>query len=48
VGSPQFQQATDFIGAALNSGQLGPALGHFELDKKVTQAADKGGILFEY
>jgi 26S proteasome regulatory subunit N13 len=43
VGSPQFQQAADFIGAALSSGQLGPALGHFNLDKKVTEAADKGG-----
>lgn len=45
VSSPQFQQAADFFGAALNSGQLGPALSHFDLDKKVTAAADKGGIV---
>lgn len=43
IGSPQFQQAADFFGAALSSGQLGSALSHFSLDKKVTQAADKGG-----
>ncbi|KAI6191561.1 Proteasomal ubiquitin receptor ADRM1-like protein [Aphelenchoides bicaudatus] len=45
ISSPQFQQAADFFGSALSSGQLGPALTHFNLDKKVISAADKGDLL---
>lgn len=45
VGNPQFQQAADFIGQALQMGQLGPALEHFHLDKTVIEAANKGDLV---
>lgn len=45
IGSPQFQQAADFFSSALSSGQLGPALSHFNLDEAVVKAADSGSIV---
>ena len=47
IGSPQFQQAVDFFGYALQSGQLGEALRHFKLAENVVKAADKGGEHFD-
>lgn len=45
IGSPQFQQAADFFSSALNSGQLGPALSHFNLGENVIKAADTGDLV---
>lgn len=45
VGNPQFQQAADFIGAALQLGQLGDALEQFQLNKEVVESAKKGDIM---
>jgi len=45
IGSPQFQQSADFFSSALYSGQLGEALGHFNLDKNVIEAANKGELV---
>lgn len=43
VSAPQFQQAVDFFGAAFQTGQLAPALQHFNLPESVVQAATQGG-----
>lgn len=48
VGAPQFQQAADFFGVALKSGELGGALRHFNLNQNVIKAADKGGLFCAY
>lgn len=45
IGSPQFQQAADFFSSALSSGQLGPALSHFNLGDNVIKAADTGDLV---
>lgn len=45
MGNPQFQQAADFIGAALQLGQLGDALEQFQLNKEVVESAKKGDIM---
>lgn len=44
VGNPQFQQSADFIGQALQMGQLGQALEHFHLNRPVIEAAIKGDL----
>ena len=44
VGNPQFQQSADFIGQALQMGQLGRALEHFHLNRPVIEAATKGDL----
>ncbi|KAF7637398.1 RPN13_C domain-containing protein [Meloidogyne graminicola] len=44
VGNPQFQQSADFIGQALQLGQLGQALEHFHLNRSVIEAATKGDL----
>jgi len=45
IGSPQFQQASDFFGHALQTGQLGPALEQFNLKPEVVNAAKNGNFL---
>jgi hypothetical protein len=45
VGNPQFQQAADFLGHALQTGQMGTALEHFQLNKSVVDAAKKGDFV---
>lgn len=42
--SPQFQQALNKFGLALQSGQLGPLLHQFGLSQACVEAADKGGL----
>uniref|UniRef100_A0A915M687 Proteasomal ubiquitin receptor ADRM1 homolog n=1 Tax=Meloidogyne javanica TaxID=6303 RepID=A0A915M687_MELJA len=44
VSTPQFQQSADFIGQALQMGQLGQALEHFHLNRPVIEAANKGDL----
>ncbi|XP_074595481.1 regulatory particle non-ATPase 13 isoform X2 [Brevipalpus obovatus] len=44
--SPQFQQALNKFGLALQSGQLGPLLHQFGLSQACVEAADKGGLGF--
>ncbi|KAH7728015.1 Adhesion regulating molecule conserved region family protein [Aphelenchoides avenae] len=45
VSAPQFQQAVDFFGAAFQTGQLAPALQHFNLPESVVQAATQGDMV---
>jgi hypothetical protein len=45
VGNPQVQQAADFLGQALQLGQMGAALEHFQLDQPVVEAAKKGDLV---
>ncbi|XP_070555053.1 proteasomal ubiquitin receptor ADRM1-like [Ptychodera flava] len=44
--SPQFQQAMNMFGAALQSGQLGPLMNQFGLSQEAVEAANRGGKLY--
>lgn len=43
--TPQFKQAVDWFGSALQSGQLGDALRQFDFPENAVKAADTGDIL---
>lgn len=45
VGNPQFQQASDFFGQALQTGQLAQVLDQFGLNSNVINAAKNGDLL---
>ncbi|XP_071956717.1 proteasomal ubiquitin receptor ADRM1-like [Antedon mediterranea] len=44
IQSPQFQQAASVFSAAFQSGQLGPLMGQFGLNKEATEAANSGDL----
>lgn len=43
IRTPQFRQAVDIFGHALQTGQLAPVLQQFGLPPEVTNAAKSGG-----
>lgn len=43
--APQFRQAVDTFGHALQTGQLGPALQHFNVGEAAVNAANSGGMV---
>lgn len=43
LSTPQFKQAVDWFGSAIQSGQLGAALEQFQLPQSAVKAADTGG-----
>ncbi|CAI5444232.1 unnamed protein product [Caenorhabditis angaria] len=45
VKTPQFRQATDNFGHALQTGQLGPVLAQFGLNENTVAAANQGDLL---
>lgn len=45
VGNPQFRQAADFFGHALQTGKLAEALQHFNIGEKALASATKGGMI---
>uniref|UniRef100_A0A1I7U910 Proteasomal ubiquitin receptor ADRM1 homolog n=1 Tax=Caenorhabditis tropicalis TaxID=1561998 RepID=A0A1I7U910_9PELO len=45
VRTPQFRQASDLLGHALESGQLGQVLSQFDMNKDTIEGADNGSII---
>ena len=45
LSTPQFRQAVNSFGVALQTGQMGPALKQFKLNNETIQAAEHGNIL---
>lgn len=45
LSTPQFRQAVNSFGMALQTGQMGPALQQFKLSNDAIQAAERGNIL---
>ncbi|KAE9554736.1 hypothetical protein FO519_002064 [Halicephalobus sp. NKZ332] len=45
LSTPQFRQAVNSFGVALQTGQMGPALKQFKLNDDTIQAAERGNIL---